>query len=96
MDLDLDRVHTGGEEVLHGTGGVEGRHLQDLGQAGEGVATHGGGGVGAAAEQQALHQVAVGQKDRHLRRCPQVRSSLRLLQQHHHHVHRKQTVHHLA
>lgn len=53
---------TGREEVVDGPGGVEGRQFQTLGQAGQGVALDGRGGVHPPGEQQTLDQELVRQE----------------------------------
>lgn len=86
---------TGREEVVDGSGGIERRQLQALSQAVQSMALDSGRFVHPSSKEQVLDKGAVHQETNKVRISTLLRSSLWLLQQNHHHIHREQPVHHL-
>lgn len=86
---------TGREEVVDGSGGVERRQLQALSQAVQSMALDSGRFIHPSSKEQVLDKGAVHQETTKVRISTLLRSSLWLLQQNHHHIHREQPVHHL-
>lgn len=90
------RFLTGREEVVDGSGDIERRQLQTLGQAVEGVALDSGRFIRPSSEQNVLNKELVRQKAGELWVLTLLWIPLGLLQQNHHHIHREQPGHHLS